>query len=121
MSPLVAAWNFSPKFTALVSLASTAPDGVPFCQTLHGHCAPAVVKLHVNGLLIATPELFCAPETVAVQVPLAASALEGVNVATVLAPLKLSEPATLFPAESLSVNDAVLGVTAWENVAVGAV
>ena len=66
MNPLVLAWNFSPRFTALVSLASTAPVGVPFCQMLHGHCAPAVVKLHENGLLIGIPELFCAPDTVAV-------------------------------------------------------
>jgi hypothetical protein len=49
-----------------------------------------------------------------------ASELVGVNVATVLALLKLTEPATVFPAESLSVNDTVLGTTAWENVAVGA-
>ena len=37
MNPLLLAWNFSPRFTALVSVASTAPVGVPFCQTLHGH------------------------------------------------------------------------------------
>jgi hypothetical protein len=48
------------------------------------------------------------------------SELAGVNVATVLAPLKLTEPATAFPPESFTVNDTVLGTTAWENVAVGA-
>jgi hypothetical protein len=37
MNPLVLAWNFRPRFTELVSFASTAPDGVPFCQMLHGH------------------------------------------------------------------------------------
>ena len=79
-----------------------------------------VVKLHENGLLIATPEVFCAPDTVAVYAVLADSELVGVNVATVLALLKLTEPATVFPPESLSVNDTVLGTTAWENVAVGA-
>ena len=42
------------------------------------------------------------------------------NVATVSAPLKLTVPATLFPPESFTVNDTVLGVTAWENVADGA-
>ena len=42
------------------------------------------------------------------------------NVATVSAPLKLTEPATVFPPESFTVNDTVLGTTAWENVAVGA-
>ena len=42
------------------------------------------------------------------------------NVATVSAPLKLTDPATLFPPESTTVNDTVLGVTACENVAVGA-
>ena len=47
------------------------------------------------------------------------SELVGVNVATVLPLLKLSEPETEFPDESLSVNDTVLGTTAWENVAVG--
>ncbi len=50
-----------------MSDASTAPVGVPFCQTLHGHWdTPAVVKLHTKGLLIAVPEVFCAPDTVAV-------------------------------------------------------
>ena len=79
-----------------------------------------VVKVHENGLLIAMPEVFCAPETVAVYVVLAVSELVGVNVATVLAPLKLTAPATVFPPESLSVNDTVFGTTGWENVAVGA-
>ena len=88
---------------------------------LHGHCATApVVKLHENGPLIGVPEAFCAPDTVAVYVVLAASELAGVNVATVSAPLKLTVPATLFPPESFTVNDTVLGFTAWENVAVGA-
>src|SRR5215472_10617329 len=49
-----------------------------------------------------------------------ASEPDGVNVATVLPLLKLTEPATGFPLESTSVNDAVPGVTGWENVAVGA-
>jgi hypothetical protein len=79
-----------------------------------------VLKLHENGLLIGVPELFCAPDTVAVYVVLAASELDGVNVATVPAPLKLTEPATAVPAESFTVNDTVLDTTAWENVAVGA-
>ena len=34
--------------------------------------------------------------------------------------MKLTDPATLFPQESTTVNDTVLGVTACENVAVGA-
>ena len=51
---------------------------------------------------------------------LPASELDGVNVATVSALLKLTVPATLFPPESFTVNDTVLGVTGWENVAVGA-
>ena len=67
MCPLLLAWNCRPRFTALVSAASTAPDGVAFCQMLHGHWdTGAVVKLHVEGLVIAVPELFCAPDTVAV-------------------------------------------------------
>jgi hypothetical protein len=66
MNPLLLAWNFRPRFTALVSAASTAPDGAAFCQTLHGHVGPDVVKLHEYGLLIVTPELFCAPDTAAV-------------------------------------------------------
>ena len=49
-----------------------------------------------------------------------ASEFVGVNVATVLPLLKLTAPATAFPLESCSVNDTVLGTTAWENVAVGA-
>ena len=67
------------------------------------------------------PEAFCAPDTVAVYVTLAASGLFGVNVATVSALLKLTDPATLFPEGSTIVNDTVLGVTACENVADGAV
>jgi hypothetical protein len=53
-------------------------------------------------------------------VVLPASGLDEVNVATVSAVLKLTEPATVFPPESVTVNDTVLGVTGWENVAVGA-
>ena len=52
---------------------------------------------------------------------LAASELDGVNVAIVPALLKLTEPATEVPPESFSVNEVVLGVTACENVAVTAV
>ena len=51
---------------------------------------------------------------------LAASELDGVNVATVFPPLKPTDPGTLFPDESTTANDTVLGCTAWENVAVGA-
>ena len=79
-----------------------------------------MVKLHEYGLLIGVPEAFCAPDTVAVYVVPAASELVGVNVATVSAALKLTDPATLFPPESLTVNDTVLGVTGCENVADGA-
>jgi hypothetical protein len=87
---------------------------------LHGHGGPTVVKLHEYGPLIGVPEAFCAPDTVAVYVVLTASELDGVNVATVLPPLKPTVPATGFPLESTTVNDTVLGVTGWENVAVGA-
>ena len=45
---------------------------------------------------------------------------DGVNVATVLPLPSVTVPATGFPAESTSVNDTVPGVTAWENIAVGA-
>ncbi len=68
---------------------------------------PAVVKLHENGPLIGVPELFCAPDTVAVYAVPTASGLFGVNVATVLPPLKPTVPSTLFPVESTTVNDAV--------------
>jgi hypothetical protein len=34
--------------------------------------------------------------------------------------LKLTDPATLDPPEFFTVNDTVLGVTGWENVADGA-
>ena len=81
----------------------------------------AVVKLHEYGPLIGVPEAFCAPDTVAVYVTPAASELVGVNVATVSAVFKLTVPATLDPPESTTLNDTVLGVTACENVADGAV
>src|SRR6516165_5950311 len=121
MVPSPLAWNRTPRFTTLVSAASTAPAGAAPCQMLHGHCATAPVpKLHVNGPLIGAPEAFCAPDTVAVYVVLPASGPAGVNVATVFPALKLTDPATGLLLESLSVNDTVLGTTACENVADGA-
>src|SRR5215468_9195906 len=96
--PLLLGWNCTPRFTAPVSAASTAPDGAALPQMLHGHEATApVVKLHVNGAVIGVPEAFCAPDTVAVYVVLAASGLDGVNVATVFPALKPTDPATLAP------------------------
>ena len=53
-----------------------------------------MVKLHDLEPLIGVPELFCAPDTVAVYVVPAASGLSGVNVATVSAPLKPTDPLT---------------------------
>jgi hypothetical protein len=104
-----------------VSAASTAPVGVPFCQTLHGHDDDAaVLKLHEYGALIGVPEAFCAPDTVAVYVVDADNELVGVNVATVFAPLNDTAPATEAPPESFTVNDTVPGTTACENVTVGA-
>ncbi len=121
MYPLLAAWNCTPKVTALVSAASTEPVGVPPCQILHGHWATApVVKPHENGPLIGVPEAFCAPATVAVYVVLPDSGLDGVNVATVSALLKLTVPLTMLFDESFTVNDTVPGCTGWENVADGA-
>src|SRR5215469_10848795 len=119
--PLLLAWNCTPRFTGLVSAASTAHDGAAPCQMLHGHWDTApVVKFHVNGLLIGVPEVFCAPDTAAVYVVLPASGFVGVNVATVLPLLKLTVPATGLLLESFTVNDTVFGTTACENVAVGA-
>ena len=121
MYPLLLAWNRTPEVCAFGSFDSADPVGVPSCQMLHGHWPTApVVKLHVYGPLIGVPEAFCAPDTAAVYVVLAASALAGVNVATVFPLLNPTDPATLFPPESFTVNDTVLGVTACENVADGA-
>jgi hypothetical protein len=78
------------------------------------------VNFHENGPAIGVPELFCAPDTVAVYAVLPASEPDGVNVATVPAPFKLTEPATGFPDESFTVNDTVPDATGWENVAVSA-
>ena len=121
MNPLPEAWNFTPEVCAFGSWESIEPVGGPLFQMLHGHWATApVLKLHEYGLLIGVPEAFCAPDTVAVYVVPAASELVGVNVATVSAALNPTDPATVFPAESFTVNDAVLGVTGCENVADGA-
>src|SRR5215469_14878707 len=120
MNPSLLALNCTPSVCAFGSCESIEPVGVPSCQTLHGHCGPAVVKLHEYGLLIGVPDAFCAPDTVAVYVTLAASEFDGVNVATVFPALKPTDPATGFPAESTTVNDTVLGITACENVADGA-
>ena len=48
---------------------------------------------------------------------LAVSGLVGVNVATVLPALKLTDPGTDVPPESFSVNVTELCTTAWLNVA----
>src|SRR6516165_10119839 len=120
MNPLPLAWNFRPTVCAFGSFDSDAPVGVPSCQILHGHVGPAVVKLHEYGPLIAVPEAFCAPDTVAVYVTPAASELDGVNVATVSPLLNPTVPATAVPPELFTVNDTVPGVTACENVADGA-
>ena len=110
-----------PSVIALVSVASAAPVGVPSCQILHGHEPTApVVKLHENGLLIGVPEAFCAPDTVAVYVVLPASELVGVNVATVSAPLKLTDPGHAVPAGVLHRERHRARLTGWENVADGA-
>jgi hypothetical protein len=112
----------TPTFTGLGSLAE-ATDGcaVPG-QMLQGHWLDAlVVKLHDFEPLIGVPELFCAPDTVAVYVVPAASGLSGVNVATVSPVLKPTDPLTDPPPEAVTVNDTVLGTTACENVAVGSV
>ena len=67
MNPLLAAWNCTPRLFGLGSLASNDPVGAPLFQMLHGHDATApVVKLQLNGELIGVPEVFCAPDTVAV-------------------------------------------------------
>jgi hypothetical protein len=79
-----------------------------------------VVNVQENGLVIAVPEVFCAPDTVAVYVIPAASELVGVNVATVLPLPKLTAPATELFAESFIVNDTEAGTTACENVTDGA-
>jgi len=50
---------------------------------------------------------------------LPASEFVGVNVAVVSSLLKLTDPPAALPAESLTVNDTVLGTTGWENVAIG--
>ena len=42
------------------------------------------------------------------------------NVATVLVASRLTDPPSVFPPESFSVNPTVPSTTAWENVAVGA-
>jgi hypothetical protein len=67
MNPLLLAWNFKPVVCAFGSLDWLDPVGVPFCQMLHGHWATAaVVNVHEYGPLIAVPDAFCAPDTVAV-------------------------------------------------------
>jgi len=53
-------------------------------------------------------------------VVLPASELVGVNVATILPALKLTDPATGLLLESFTVNDTVLGTTGCENVTDGA-
>src|SRR5215469_9142954 len=98
MYPLADAWNRRPEVCAFGSLDSDSPVGVPSCQILHGHEATApVLKVHEYGLAIGVPEAFCAPDTTAVYAVPPANELDGVNVATVSAALKLTDPATLLP------------------------
>src|SRR5580704_13064711 len=108
MDPLLLAWNRTPEVCAFGSFDSDDPVGVPSCQILHGHVGPTVVKLHEYGPLIGVPDAFCAPDTVAVYVPPAASEVAGVNVATVFPAVNATPPATLCPPESTTVNDTVL-------------
>jgi hypothetical protein len=49
--------NSTPRFTALVSFADAVAGCVLGDHRLHGHWAPAVVKLHEYGLAIVAPEL----------------------------------------------------------------
>ena len=67
-----------------------------------------MVKLHEYGPLIGVPEAVLRPRHVAVYVVPAASGLDGVNVATVSAPLKPTDPPPLLPPESFTVNDTVV-------------
>src|SRR5260221_5373743 len=100
MNPLLAAWNCTPRFTVLVSTASTAPEGAAFCQMLHGHWATApVVKLQENGLLIEVGRPHVSTPVTPASLMLSAASLVGVNVATVSAAMTLTVPATrLLPA-----------------------
>ena len=60
--PITGGPDCTPRFTALVSAASTAPGGDAFCQMLHGHWAGApVVKLQDLEPLIGVPERFAPP------------------------------------------------------------
>jgi hypothetical protein len=87
---------------------------------VHGQLtAPAVVKLHDTGDGIAFP-LVSLANTLAVYVAPAANAADGVNVATVLPLLKPTEPATVDPEPSFTVNTSDDDATASENVADGA-
>ena len=59
--------NLTPRFTALGSLAEATDGCAVSGQMLHGHwVAVLVVKLQDFEPLIGVPELFCAPDTVAV-------------------------------------------------------
>jgi hypothetical protein len=79
---------------------------------------PTVVKVHVTGDGIAFP-LVSLADTLAVYVAPAANAADGVNVATVLPPLKPAEPDTAAPEPSFTVNTNDDDDTASENVADG--
>src|SRR6266571_1718364 len=90
--PALSDVNLTPRFTAFESFAE-ATDGCAVAgQIEQGHWpggggAGAVVKLQVYGLAIGVPEMFWAPDTVAVYVVPGASAgvpvtaLVGTNVA----------------------------------------
>src|SRR5262249_29234358 len=121
MNPLAPGGPRTPRATALVSAASTAPDGAALPQMLHGHDATApVATVHVNGAVIGVPEAFCAPDTVAVYVVLAASELAGVNVATVFPALKLTDPATPPPPGPCAVTASCPGPPAGQTAPDGA-
>ena len=120
MYPLLDAWNCTPRSRAGIGRIRRTGRRPVLPDAARARATAPVVKDHEYGLLIGVPDAFCAPDTVAVYVVLPASELDGVNVATVSAALKLTDPATLFPPESFTVNDTVLGVTGCENVADGA-
>src|SRR5579862_4021409 len=126
MVPLLDGVNRTPSSTELVSAESAAPAGGVSGQIVHGHCPPTsnallVVNVNVNGEAIVFPELSFAPLTVTVYVVPAASALDGVKVSTVSAPLNDVLPATALPPGPVTANDTLVVTTASENVTLGSV
>ena len=124
---VLAAVNFTPTSTELVSVASVAPDGADV-RPDRARALAAGIKRLAGGERVRVRRRHRLAGTVlrpadrhGVGGTGRQRARRGEGIATVFALLNDVRPDTVFPLESFTVNDAELGTTASENVTLGSV